>query len=101
MNTMYVVCLVAVSIHVIALPAFFWSLRRREFRESDRDAFRAVQDDESAPAPPKRAPMEDLLPVTRTRMILLFGFLITLFVLILASLVFVTVVAPPVAPGAD
>ena len=38
---------------------------------------------------------------TRTRMTFLFGFLITLFVLILASLVYVTVAAPPAPPGAD
>ena len=105
MNTVYAVCLVAVLIHVIALPSFFWSLRRRQFRESDEEAYRAVQDEAAFAPRAKRAPQEvtRLLPVTRVRLILLFGFLITLFILILASLIFVTVAAghAPVAPGSD
>ena len=105
MSTVYVVCLVAVSIHLIALPAFVWSVRRRQFRESDEEAFRAVQNDPAFLQRVKRAPQVEtpLLPVTRTRMILLFGFLITFFALLMASLIYLLVTAGhlPVVPGSN
>ncbi len=99
MNLISVVCVLALLMHLIFLPPFLWAIKRRELRGSDEEAFRAVED-ETAHRPRRPLP-EALVPFTRTRMALLFGFLITLFILILASLIYVTVAAPPVPAGAD
>ncbi|MBV9848675.1 MAG: hypothetical protein JO250_03200 [Armatimonadetes bacterium] len=101
MDAVYAVCLVAFLIHAIALPAFLWALKRRQITGSDQEAFRAVQGESAASPRPRRDPAEtaSARPVSRLKMTVFFGFLITLFVLLLCSLVFIVVVSAHL-PGA-
>ena len=101
MNMVYIVCVLAVLMHLIFLPAFFWAMKRQRMHGSDEEAFRAVDEEGGATFPPRGALPDALLPMSRVRMVILFGFLITLFVLIMASLVYITVHAPPVPRGAE
>ena len=41
MNLVYVVCVLAVLMHLIFLPPFLWAIKRRELRGSDEEAFHA------------------------------------------------------------
>jgi len=79
-------CAIFIGLHVIALPAFVWALRRGQFR--GREQVEWHLDDTEAPAAPPA-----LAPVTARRARWMLGVLGTLAVLMLASVFLVMFVA--------
>ena len=79
-------CVIFVGLHVLALPAFVWALRRGQFR--GREQVEWHLDDPEAPAAPPA-----LMPVTTRRARRMLGILGTLAVLMLASIFLVMFVA--------
>ena len=79
-------CVIFVGLHVLALPAFVWALRRGQFR--GREQIEWHLDDSDGPAAPPTLPAAD---ARRARWML--GFLGTLAVLMLASIFLVVSVA--------
>lgn len=101
MNSVYAVCLIAFAIHVIGVPAFIWAVKTRQISESDQEAYHALLDDggtklKAAHGMPETARVR---PVPMVQMVLFFGLMITLFVLMMCSLV-VVVIAAGHTPGA-
>ena len=79
-------CVIFVGLHVLALPAFVWALRRGQFR--GREQIEWHLDDAESPAA-----LPALTPVTARRARWMLGILGTLAVLMLASVFLVAFVA--------
>jgi len=81
-----VLCTIFIGIHVVALPAFVWALRRGQFRGKEQIEWH-LDDTEALVAPPNLSPLN----VRRTHWML--GILSTLAVLMLGSVFLVMFMA--------
>lgn len=79
-------CVIFIGLHVIALPAFVWALRRGQFRGREQAEWH-LDDPESPAAPPATT------PITGRRAHWMLGILGTLAVLMLGSVFLIMFVA--------
>jgi hypothetical protein len=96
MNSAYAVCLIAVAFHLIGVPALIYAVKTRQGRESDREAFRLVQQ------APRKAPRQpEARPVSRLRLRLFFSLIIAMVVLMCGAQVYLAVVAAHTPASAE
>lgn len=88
MNTFYAVCLIAVCFHLLAVPAVIWAVKTRQGRESDQEAYRTVQG-----RAPRAVTTASHPPISRLRMGLFFGLIITMLLLMCSAQVYLAVAA--------
>ncbi len=81
-----VLCAIFIGLHVVALPAFVWAVRRGQFRGREQSEWH-LDDVEASAAPPA------VIPVNARRARWMLGVLGTLAVLMLASVFLVMFVA--------
>jgi hypothetical protein len=84
----YAVCFMAIVFHLIAVPALIYAVKTRQGRENDREAYRLIQ--AKTAATPRTNPLR---PVSRLRLRLFFGLIITMLVMMCAAQVYLVVVS--------
>jgi hypothetical protein len=80
MNFALQVCIVAVAFHFIAVPAFIYAIKTRQNRINDQEAFQTIEHQSSDSSVRPGLPVFAQRPVTRLRMVLFFGLIITMLV---------------------
>ncbi len=96
MSTAYAVCIMAIVFHLIGVPALIYAVRTRQGRETDREAYRLVQT-EADPRPRAGAAR----PLSRLRLRLFFGLIITMLVMMCAAQVYLVVVSAHTPASAE
>lgn len=97
-NAVYGVCIIAVLVHLIALPFFVWAMRRRQMRTSDAAMYALVLSDDAPDAAESLIPsLPTTPPAWKQRA--MFGAIFAAFVVI--SWTFIQTVIASAGPPAS